>query len=95
MRKLEKSQNFLFSKHVLRTIMNMFNESNEKKYCESCRETLYTHSEYWEIELKPPGSGGLGILRKTQRYILCKKCFMNNANILENNIIQFKKTNRS
>lgn len=68
--------------------MNLFESNAEKKYCESCRETLLSVGEIWRIELKFPSTGGLGLLSKPQSFVLCKTCFLNNANLLEKSIIK-------
>lgn len=63
---------------------------NEKKYCESCRETLLSQVEVWKINLSHPSNGLSGFLNKGQTFILCKKCFFHYSTQLENSIIRGK-----
>lgn len=74
--------------------MNFFDTQAPKTYCDSCRENLLSPTEVWKIKFEFPGTGGLNLLKKNQEYLLCKKCFLDNAEALELNIIKRQKTEK-
>lgn len=86
--KLDNSQKIFISNLPERCTMSLFSDNPDVKFCESCREKLFTPAEMWRIETKLPGSGGLGFFPKGHTYVLCKKCFMKNAELLEKSIIK-------